>query len=826
MSIKSFRIRMSNNMNQSNAITQNLITHLHADNHHLVGVDIVVSFIKSSGLEKMRSFLNDTVYLGISIRVLTSTYMNITDPVALAELLDILPDGSVRLYNGPSSSFHPKAYFFRYADQSQDYVLIGSSNISRPALVDGVEWNYRLSNYEDTHAYNHYRTEFDKMYANESYELTSSIIKDYRESLVVPEEERRHNNLNKHFKKYQGVVASKKETIRNLYRPNSAQQEALYELGRTMNEGNQTALVVAATGVGKTFLAGFASENYDRILFVAHREEILNQAYDTFAKIRDDSSFGRVHGDFEEVEAEIIFASVQKISKLTWLSQFEPDHFQYIIIDEFHHASADTYQRILGYFKPEFLLGLTATPYRLDGKNIYELCDYNMVYEVDLFSAINRDWLVPFLYYGIYDGTVDYGTVRYINGKYVEKELSQSLTTQERGALVLKHYKKNARLCTLAFCSSIDHAEFMADYFCQNKVKAVAVHSDSSRANFCHRQQAIDDLMIGKINIIFSVDMFNEGVDIAPIDMVMLLRPTESATIFFQQLGRGLRHYDGKLNLKILDFIGNYKNVDFIPMWLAGKNVIDQKNPSIYKKLINQEMLPQNCYIDFDFEVVDLFERVSEKRKKNQMIIGELFETCAATLGHIPSRLEFYDTMSKLDYYSIKQNAKTNPFKDYISFLAVISPKAVPEGFLGSNAHEFLRRLECTNMNRMYKLPVIKAFIEGGQLFTKADRYRISEVFYQFYRNDRNAQDMNNFKSRKGFSTWSLEDYWTKVIRENPIKYLTQSDASIFSYNKQTETLEIILDLGEWANSQFLVDQINDIIRFRRSEFIESRLEK
>ncbi len=279
----------------------------------------------------------------------------------------------------------------------------------------------------------------------------------------------------------------------------------------------------------KTYLSAFDSKNYKRILFVAHREEIIKQAERSFKNVRPSSSTGFFYGNNKDRDKDIIFSLVQTLGRLENLNldTFERDYFDYIIIDEFHHATANNYQRILDYFTPKFLLGLTATPERLDNKDVFALCDYNTVYEIRLRDAINRGYLAPFRYYGIYDETINYNEVTFKNNKYDNKELQEALMINRRADLILKHYKKYNSKRALGFCASKSHAEFMAKYFSDNGIKAKAVYSGEQGELSQKRDIAIERLTKGDIQVLFSVDMLNEGLDIQSIDLVMFLRPTE-----------------------------------------------------------------------------------------------------------------------------------------------------------------------------------------------------------------------------------------------------------------------------------------------------------
>lgn len=386
-------------------------------------VDIIVSFLMESGVKMLLGELDNALKRGAKIRILTGNYLGITQPSALYLIKHKLGDQvDLRFYNEKNRSFHPKSYMFHYKDYSELY--IGSSNISRSALTSGIEWNYRFSNKTDPINYEKFYNTFVDLFENHSIVIDDEELKKYSKNWHRPA-------VSKDLDRYD--LQDDKETSNQipLFEPRGAQIEALCALENTRAEGARRALVQAATGVGKTYLAAFDSKNYERVLFVAHREEILKQAAESFKNVRDSDDYGFFNGDSKCTEKSVIFASVATLGRVEYLNEnyFAPDYFTYVVIDEFHHAVNEQYQRIVDYFKPKFLLGLTATPERMDGKNIYEICDYNVPYEISLKEAINKGMLVPFHYYGIFDET-DYSNLHIVRGRYDEKELNEKLKDQ------------------------------------------------------------------------------------------------------------------------------------------------------------------------------------------------------------------------------------------------------------------------------------------------------------------------------------------------------------------------------------------------------------
>ena len=476
-------------------------------------VDIIVSFLMESGVKMLLEELDNALKRGAKIRILTGNYLGITQPSALYLLKKKLGSRvDMRFYNEKERSFHPKSYIFHYERYSDIY--IGSSNISRSALTSGIEWNYRFSSVSDPKNYEKFYQVFEDLFEHHSIIIDNEELKRYSQNWHRPAVAK---DLERYEYSHQNEENESEDTkVRLLYEPRGAQIEALCALEDTRAEGAKRALVQAATGVGKTYLAAFDSKSYERVLFVAHREEILKQAAASFRNVRNSEDYGFFTGEEKSTDKSVIFASVATLGRSEYLSEkyFAPDYFQYLVIDEFHHAVNEQYQRIVKYFKPQFLLGLTATPERMDGRNIYELCDYNVPYEISLKDAINKGMLVPFHYYGIYDDT-DYSGLHLIRGRYDEKELNETyIGNVHRHDLIYKYYCKYGSKKALGFCCSRAHAEEMAKEFCERGIPSAAVYSNANGTYSEEREKAIEKLKSGEIRVIFSVDMFNEGVEV------------------------------------------------------------------------------------------------------------------------------------------------------------------------------------------------------------------------------------------------------------------------------------------------------------------------
>ena len=652
-------------------------------------IDIIVSFLMESGVKLLLQDLKEALNRGVKIRILTGNYLKITQPQALYLLKSELKDKvDLRFYNNPNKSFHPKAYMFHNPIDSEIY--IGSSNISRGALTSSIEWNYRFLKSTAPNDFKVFYDTFEDLFNNHSLIITDEVLKDYSKQWTRP-------NIYKYIEKEE----SKEDNVINIFEPRGAQIEALYSLEKSREEGFDKGLVVAATGIGKTYLSAFDSAKYNKILFVAHREEIIKQAAQSFKNVRNSDDIGFFYSNQKDTKNSFIFALVQTLGKEQYLNEeyFSKDYFDYIIVDEFHHAVSSNYKKIIDYFTPKFLLGLTATPERLDSKDVFALCDYNMVYEVRLKDAINKGWLVPFRYYGIYDETVNYEDIDYKNGKYDDKQLEEALMLNKRGEVILNHYLKYNSKRAIGFCTSRHHAEYMAKVFNENNIPSAAVYSGEKGEYSEERNIALSKLTSGELKVIFSVDMFNEGLDVPAIDMVMFLRPTQSPTIFLQQLGRGLRKFKDKKYLNVLDFIGNYKKANLVPFLLSGK---EYSASECKKNKQGDYEFPEECIVDFDFKIIDIFKKQAEREMKVKDKVKEQFEVVTQMLGYRPSRVELFTYIDDEVYQNIRSKAM-NPFSNYLEYIKENDKLTHDEEILyNSRGREFINMIETTSMSKSF----------------------------------------------------------------------------------------------------------------------------
>jgi superfamily II DNA or RNA helicase len=511
-------------------------------------VDLLVSFIKWKAIVILREALEEFTARGGKLRVITTTYMGATDAKAIEELSK-LPNTEIKVsYNTSNERLHAKAYLF-YRNTGFHTGYIGSSNFSRSALTDGLEWNVKVTTKEIPHIIDKFKKTFESYWAISEFETyhTGDYIK-----------------LSKALKdNHLGKKSTDITTFFNL-KPYHYQLEILEKLKvERQVHGSMRNLVVAATGTGKTMLAAFDFKHFKsthpnaKMLFLAHRIEILEQAMKTFRQVLLDANFGELLGNGHMPgQKNAVFATIQTFNNLDLPSFCSPTYYDYIVIDEVHHAQADSYQKVIKYFQPQLLLGLTATPERMDGGDILVDFNYRIAAEIRLPDALNNKLLCPFQYFGITD-SIDYSRIKWDKGRYNNEELTNVLTASDvrvRDIMFnLNKYTKDPHsVSCIGFCASKAHAVYMADKFNQVGYKAAWLNADNSSS----RHGVLAAFKKKELQYLFVVDMFNEGVDIPQIDTVLFLRPTESLTIFLQQLGRGLRLHEGKDVLTVLDFVG------------------------------------------------------------------------------------------------------------------------------------------------------------------------------------------------------------------------------------------------------------------------------
>lgn len=730
-------------------------------------VDFAVSFVKTTGLRLLLPDLHLALERiptgqrpGTRLRILTSDYLGITDPEALRLLLLLKARGAkVRVFETRDTGFHLKGYLFAHFSEPGSLcgtAFIGSSNVSRQALTDGLEWNYRID-YPQDDGFLEARARFEQMFHHPcTVDLTDAWIDHYENRRVPP-----------------AVAVSPGSTEREQTpEPTPVQVEALQALAQTRLDGYRRGLVVMATGLGKTWLATFDAGQLQakRILFVAHREEILNQAAETFLRIRPQARVGFYMGQTRDTDVDVLCASIQTLGRQAHLQRFARGHFDYIVVDEFHHAAAPSYRQLLVHFEPGFLLGLTATPDRTDQSDILSLCDDNLVYRSDLRAGIEAGLLAPFQYHGIWDESVDYQEIPWRNGKFDPDSLSNKLATLARARHAIKQWRDLAQQRTLAFCVSISHAEFMAQQFQRAGIDAAAVYAGSKLA----RAEALEQLSDNRLRVLFSVDLFNEGVDLPSIDTVLMLRPTESKILFLQQLGRGLRKAAGKQHLVVLDFIGNHHS--FLGKLQAIAQVGSTRRTrvgEIVHAIENQRLwLAPGCFINLDLQVIDFLRSFSGDG------VSQAYEALRNGLGRRPTLSEYYYSGASVS----RVRAEYGSWFDLVSAMGDLGatkdaeegqqqPQPSTEKTVLDAHRRFLVELETTQMTKSFKMVLLEAFQElDGWIAAPTIEFLAQRSWEILQRRRPLLTDLpEEFPAQTESSSRAWQRYWTK----NPVNAWT-----------------------------------------------------
>lgn len=611
-----------------------------------------IAFITQSGLICLKECLKCLQEKNITGDILTTDYLYFNHPKALQELQQY-PNLNIRIYT--KENFHIKGYIF---EQNDYYTLIvGSNNLTQTALKANKEWSLKINSLANGALIHNTLSQFQQMW-QEAIPLTDIWLKQYTD---------KYHSLQKLKRQF----ATAQENIStNDIAPNKMQQEALKALAKLQQDNKHKALLISATGTGKTYLSAFAVKKAKpkRLLFLAHREQILKQACKTFAKIIPDIQYGILSANHKDFHKPYLFATINMLSKEENLTQFAPTHFDYIIIDETHRAGASSYLKILNYFQPQFLLGMTATPERTDGFDIYQLFDHNIAYEIRLNQAMQENLLCPFHYFGITDITVDDQEIN-------DNSTFNDLTTDARVTHIINQSQyygfSGERLRGLIFCSHIEEAQILSQKFNERGFHTIALSgkdSQETRTNAIHKLEQ-KERSTG-LDYIFTVDIMNEGIDIPAINQIIMLRPTKSAIIFVQQLGRGLRKYPQKDYVVILDFIGNYQNNFMIPIALSGDISYNKDNIRHYVAEGNRFIFGSST-IHFDkIARQKIYQAIDSAKLSDTALLKNEYLQLKQKLGKIPSIFDFsqfgsIDILKFLDKFKTYHNFLQKYDKDY-----------------------------------------------------------------------------------------------------------------------------------------------------------------
>lgn len=611
-----------------------------------------IAFITQSGLICLKECLKLLQEKNITGNILTTDYLYFNQPKALQELQQY-PNLNIRIYT--KENFHIKGYIF---EQNDYYTLIvGSNNLTQTALKANKEWSLKINSLANGALINNTLSQFQQMW-QEAMPLTDIWLKQYTD---------KYHSLQKLKREF----ATAQENIStNDIAPNKMQQEALNALEKLQQNNKHKALLISATGTGKTYLSAFAVKkaNPKRLLFLAHREQILKQACKTFAKIIPDIQYGILSANHKDFHKPYLFATINMLNKEENLTQFTPTHFDYIIIDETHRAGTNSYLKILNYCQPQFLLGMTATPERTDGFDIYQLFDHNIAYEIRLNQAMQENLLCPFHYFGITDITVDDQEIN-------DNSIFNDLTTDARVTHIINQSQyygfSGERLRGLIFCSHIEEAQILSQKFNERGFHTIALSgkdSQETRTNAIHKLEQ-KERSTG-LDYIFTVDIMNEGIDIPAINQIIMLRPTKSAIIFVQQLGRGLRKYPQKDYVVILDFIGNYQNNFMIPIALSDDTSYNKDNIRHYVTEGNRFIFGSST-IHFDKVARQkIYQAIDSAKLSDTALLKNEYLQLKQKLGKIPSIFDFsqfgsIDILKFLDKFKTYHNFLQKYDKDY-----------------------------------------------------------------------------------------------------------------------------------------------------------------
>lgn len=741
---------------------------------------ISVAFITMGGITPLLQTLKELENKGIPGEILTTNYLDFSEPKALAKLND-LKNIKLKMYDVESANngFHTKGYIFKKEEVYR--IILGSSNMTNTALTSNIEWNTKIISTEQGEIAQDIVNEFNELW-NSEYALDfEHFYEIYKTRYEIIKHQRQEAKKDK-------IPSFEKYTLK----PNSMQEEFILNLRKIMEKGEKRALLISATGTGKTYASAFAMRElgFKKVLFLVHREQILKQAKKSYENVFSSNiTTGILSGNHKDINADYLFSTVQTLSRENVLSQFDENRFDCIVIDETHKAGAESYHKIINHFKPKLLLGMTASPERTDGFDIYKLFDHNIASEIRLQDALKDDLLCPFHYFGISDLTVD--------GREIdEKTEFRYLATEERVNHVIEkaeYFGHNGdRVKGLVFCSRNDEAKALSDAFNKRGYNTIALSGSNSQSE---REEAVERLEMecdvdenGRpvsnqpLDYIFTVDIFNEGVDIPKVNQVIMLRPTQSAIIFVQQLGRGLRKADGKEYVVVLDFIGNYSNNFLIPIALSGDRTYNKDNVRKYVRE-GVRVIPGSSTIHFD-EITKkkIFESI-DKMTTTKRMLTDKYNQVKYKLGRIPTILDFYK-LGEIDPMLFIKYAKT-----YDSFLRIVDKDY---NIIFTDKEEqilaFVSAL-IIDGKRPHELLMLKMMLEGTNIEENTFAQQLNKIGEKFKKAD-----------------------YDSAIRMINLDFVTGSDATKFSDMELVSSLE--LKSGMLKRSLAFVKKLRNV-RFR-----------
>lgn len=687
---------------------------------------ISVAFITMGGITPLLQTLKELEKRGIKGEILTTNYLNFSEPRAL-ERLNSLSNITLKMYDveAADEGFHTKGYIFKSDEIYR--IIIGSSNITSTALTSNREWNTKVVSTEQGEMAQNIVAEFRELWDSE-YALPFDVFyESYKEKYRIIKRQRE-------IAKQEDVTSIEKYRLQ----PNAMQVGFIANLRKILEAGQERALLISATGTGKTYASAFAMRElgFKKVLFLVHRGQLARQTKKSYQKIFEKNvSMGLVGAGYAEYEEDYVFAMVQTLSRDEHLQKYRPDAFDCIILDEAHHSAANTYQKVMKYFKPKLWLGMTATPDKRDdqveGRNIYEIFNYQIAYEIRLQQAMEENFLCPFHYFGISE--VSLIDEKQIKSKKITERDFNLLTGDERVRHIIEQANyygySGERVKGLVFCSRLDESEALSNKFNDAGYRTIALNgsaSEEERTNAFERlamdeSDATEDMQ--PLDYIFSVEILNEGVDIVEVNQVIMLRPTESPIVFIQQLGRGLRKADGKEYVVVLDFIGNYNNNFMIPIALSGDRTY---NPDTIRKYVisGNNIIPGASTVHFDEVAKDKIFASIDRIKGMKSIIKESYITLKNRLGRVPYLLDFYEN-GEVDPLVIIREYKT-----YQAFLEAMEG----EFYIGKISEQEIITLEYLSKTvlsgaRPYELEILKRFLHNEIIHIESIKSEFQEKY-------------------------------------------------------------------------------------------------
>lgn len=767
---------------------------------------ISVAFITMGGLTPLLQTLKELEKKGVPGEILTTNYLHFSEPTALRKLHE-LKNITLKMYDvdATDADFHTKGYIFKKEEIYR--ILIGSSNMTGAALTSNKEWNTKIVSTEQGEVVQELIKEFYQLWKSDCALEYDDFIDLYQEQYRIIKRQRKIAG--------QEIVSS---IEKYKLQPNNMQTRFIMNLRKILEAGEERALLISATGTGKTYASAFAMREleFKRVLFLVHRGQLARQTKRSYEKVfGNDVSMGLVGAGYQEYDKDYVFATVQTLAREAHLAQYEQDAFECIILDEAHHSSADSYQKIMRYFRPRLWLGMTATPDKRDdyesGRNIYEIFHYQIAYEIRLQQAMEENMLCPFHYFGISDLSV-------IEDKTIKaKKLSSAdfnqLVCDERVKNVIEQAEyygySGERVKGLVFCSRIEESKELSNKFNKLGYRTISLNGDTSEEE---RIEAFERLAMEEsdateernpLDYIFSVEILNEGVDIVEVNQVIMLRPTESPIVFIQQLGRGLRKAEGKEYVVILDFIGNYTNNFMIPIALSGDRTYNADTIRRYV-ISGNSTIPGASTIHFDEIAKEKIFKSIDKIHGMKSIIRESYISLKSRLGRIPYLLDFYKSGEVDPLVIIKE------YKTYYAFLEAMERTiyACPFTEQEKLTLEYFSKTILSGV-RPYELVILKAIMLNESLSFEDLKERLQAE----YKCDFELSDMNN-------AIEILQGHF--VSKEDEYRRFCHID--ILNYDGEKGIKRVASFVNRLAHKEFY-KQIEDIVLVGLSRYEDKYVE-